>query len=213
MGGLDAVDGVDEDVRRLDVAVDEAGRVGGVEGGGDTGEQGGGAIGVEAVPGGEAGGEVAAADQPHRDEHPALGLPGLEDGDDVGVVEVARDRRLAEDALPGRLVPATVEDLQRDGAAAGVDSAMDGAHRGAADELDEPVAGVSLPVIGDAHVPPTWSMRARWPDGTTLVRVREAPNGETDRRFLHGPCQLRCTPHPSEERRSGRSLMHMVVVS
>ena len=92
-----------EQVGGLDVAMDEAGGVGGVEGAGDLGQQVGRQARVER-PSLEPIVEVGALDVAHGQERGALGLTGLVDGDDVGVVDRGRQLRLAQEAGAERLV-------------------------------------------------------------------------------------------------------------
>ena len=59
---------------------------------------------------------VAAADVPHRDEQHAARLAGLEDRDDVRVIDRGGGPRLADESLPERVVGGQRrrQDLQRD---------------------------------------------------------------------------------------------------
>jgi hypothetical protein len=77
---LAAAADLDQDVRRLDVAVHEAALMGGVERLGDLGDDVRRAPPFQAVLGGQQGAQVGALDPAHRDEQPALGLAGLVTG-------------------------------------------------------------------------------------------------------------------------------------
>ena len=75
--------------------------------------------------------QVAAADQPHRDDQLAVLLAGVVDGDDVRVLEAGREPRLAQEAVAEALVAAEVacDHLQRHRA---VEGEMGGA-------IDDPI--------------------------------------------------------------------------
>ena len=89
----------DQDVVRLDVAVDDAGGVGGVERFGDLAEQGDGAgrrqrpVAVDRPP------QVAALDQAHRDDQLAVDLARVEDRHHRRMVEAGGEPGLAQEAL------------------------------------------------------------------------------------------------------------------
>ena len=53
--------------------------------------------------------EVASLDEPHRDVQPPLVLAGVEDRDDVGMVDRRRMSRLADEAIAKAAAPASVE--------------------------------------------------------------------------------------------------------
>jgi hypothetical protein len=87
----------DQDVGRLDVAVNEVAGVGGVERGGDAGDDLGSKPRFEPAALADQAGQVPAlADVAHRDEQVAAGgLVGVVDGDHVRVLDRDRDHRLA----------------------------------------------------------------------------------------------------------------------
>ena len=94
---LAALAGSDEDVGGLDVTMDETAGMSGVERVGDPGQEADHtARGEGTVPGDERV-EVRAFDVAHGQEELALGLAGLEDGHDVGVVDRGREARLREE--------------------------------------------------------------------------------------------------------------------
>ena len=127
----------DQDVRGLDVAVDEALLVRRVERIGDLGEELDRASRLEGALLGEDLREVAALDVAHGEEEDAVLLARLEDRDDVRVVEGGGDLRLPQEALPETLVLRELggDHLERDLAAEpGFLGAVDRAHAAAADE-------------------------------------------------------------------------------
>jgi hypothetical protein len=77
----------DQHVGRLDVAVHEAARVRGVQGRADLADDPRGTQRLERALGHQQPAQVRALDQPHRDEQDAVLLVGLEDRDDVRVVD------------------------------------------------------------------------------------------------------------------------------
>jgi hypothetical protein len=86
---------VEEDVGRLEVAVEDALGVGGGEGDGDFAEERGGLAGREG-PLAETVGEVAAVDVVHREIRVRGGAAGIVDGDDVRVAEAGDGLGFAE---------------------------------------------------------------------------------------------------------------------
>ncbi len=86
----------DQDVGRLDVAVDEPLRVGSVEGAGDLAQE------PDDVPWcqwpcRESTLEVRAVDVAHREEEEPVDLPGLVDGEDIRVVDRGRHPQFAHE--------------------------------------------------------------------------------------------------------------------
>ena len=94
----------DEDVRGLDVAVYEPLLVRRVERFGDLGEDVDRSPGLERARLGNELGEVTALDVAHGEEENPVVLAGLEDGDDVRMVEGGGDLRLAQEAFPKAIV-------------------------------------------------------------------------------------------------------------
>ena len=133
----------DEDVRGLDVAVDEALLVRGVERLGDLGEELDRALRLERTVLRDELGEVGALDVAHGEEEHAVLLARLVDGDDVRVVERGGDPRLAQEALAEALVLGELgrDHLERDLAPETLLlGAVDRAHAAAADERLDVVA-------------------------------------------------------------------------
>src|SRR5580765_475738 len=122
----------DEDVARLDVAVDEALLVGSVERGGDLLDDIDRPLGVEPPFLLEDPPQVGAVDELHREIEPAAVLARAQRPDDVRVVEPRSDLRLTQEALPEALVLAG-EQLQRDDASALIARTVDRGHRTMAD--------------------------------------------------------------------------------
>jgi hypothetical protein len=93
-----------EDVRRLDVAVDQVLFVGGVEGARRLRDDPDRALGIEVPPLFDQPFEVGGADVAHRDIQEAVGLSGLEHRDDVRVVELREPLPLAHEARSERRI-------------------------------------------------------------------------------------------------------------
>ena len=192
MLGVVGVDALGEkDVAGFDVAVDQPVGVRRVQRRGDLGADPAGRLqGERAVPVQEPA-QVLAAYVPHRDVQDAVGLAGLEDRDDVRVVDGGRGLRLpfepaAEDVVAGQFGG---EQLERDRAVqAQVTGAVDDGHAAAPDLVLDPVAGD--PVPGHAGGPARdrfgvpaghgWSVRVgcqaagrvgagAWPDGSAAA--------------------------------------------
>jgi hypothetical protein len=104
----------DEDVLRLDVAVDQAGLVRRIERLGDRCEDPDRPAGIQ-LPRHDHVLQVRPSDQPHGDEHALVAVAGLVDGDDVRVVDVRLELPLAPKALAEQDVVAQVrrEHLER----------------------------------------------------------------------------------------------------
>jgi hypothetical protein len=133
---------VDQDVRRLHVAVHEPVCVGDVQRACDLPADADAALRFQrAVPKQRL--QVGAADQPHGDVELATDLPRVVDRDDVRMLERGGEARLAQEPLAERYVLRQLrrEQLQRDVAIEGeVARAVDDAHSAAAKNFVEPVA-------------------------------------------------------------------------
>ena len=132
----------DEDVGRLDVAVDDAARVGGGQAVGDLGGDGQG-LGRGQGAALDLGPQALAAAEGHGDEHaPVLALADLVDGADVRVVEDGGGLGLVDEALAGLGVVDELrgQELEGDGAAElEVVGLVDDAHAAAADLAEEAI--------------------------------------------------------------------------
>jgi hypothetical protein len=107
----------EQDVAGLDVAVDEAAPVRGVERRADLADDPHRALGRERPLPHDGGEQVGAVDEPHRDIELAVDLPGLVDRDHVRVVDRRSEHRFALEALAELAVAREVvgDQLQRDG--------------------------------------------------------------------------------------------------
>src|SRR5262249_49104320 len=135
--------GVEEDVGRLDVAVDQAALVGVVQGLGDLGDEvGRGRGGKPALP--QPPGQVRPFDQVRDGEtQPVGGAADVVDGDDAGVVQAGEDAGLGQVGigLLGGSQAVAVRHLDGDGPAQGVVVApVDDAEAAGAQAADDPVA-------------------------------------------------------------------------
>ncbi len=143
VGQVDVTVGRDEDVRRLDVAVDESTRVRCVQGGCDLpGDRDG--LFLRQRPRCEQLLELGALDVAHGDVQLAGDLAGVVDGDDVRVVDRGGQPRLAQEPLAEALVLGELggEDLQRDQPLEReIVGAVDDSHPAAADQRLDSVAG------------------------------------------------------------------------
>jgi hypothetical protein len=133
----------DQDVGRLDVAVDQPVGMGLVERRADLGHQVDRALGIERAFVVQQPAQVGAVDVAHRQEDHAVGLAEVEDLDDMGMPQSGRDLRLAQEAPPHAVVArqAVGQDLERDAPA--VADPLGPVHRTArafADELDDAIA-------------------------------------------------------------------------
>jgi hypothetical protein len=134
-----------QDVARLEVAVDHAGAVGGVDGPRDLGKDGSGLPRRERRRG-----KRGALDVGHRQEAAAVvGLAELEDGGDVRMMELRGEAGLALEAGGVGGEGQAVEELEGGPAReAPVPGLPDDAHAAAAHRLDEHVLAREAPGIG-----------------------------------------------------------------
>ncbi len=182
--------GVDEqDVRGFDVAVDESGAVGGVEGAGGLGDDGDGSLGAQGAGVGEDLGEVAAFDQGHVQEQSAVDFAVVVDGDDVGAAESGGGVGFAAESFfefgAGELGGESFEG-DESVAFAGVGGAEDLAHPAAAQQRFELVGPERL-----RHPPPptftSWSSYGK-------VRSRRRPRYTTRSPDVDSPGLVRAPP-------------------
>ena len=132
-----------QDVRRLDIAMDEPARVGRVEGGGQLVEQRRRPRRRQRTLRGQQAAQVGPLHVAHRDEQRPLRLAGLVDGNDVGVLDRRRQPRLAQKAGPEALVPGELgrQQLERHLASEPLlVGEEDGAHPPAAEQRLDPIA-------------------------------------------------------------------------
>jgi hypothetical protein len=131
-----------EHVGRLDIAVYQPARVGGVERRAELRDQVRGARGLEPAVPPDQHAQVVAVDVAHRDEQRPVRLARLVDGNDVRVVERRRELRLTLEAAPEVLVLRQLRDdqLQRDHPAqADLLGEIDDAHAAATELALDPV--------------------------------------------------------------------------
>ena len=171
----------DQDVGRLDVAVDESRPMGCVQGARDRMQQRPDALGLESPLSLDQAAQVCAAHVPHRDEQIAVDLAGLVDGHDVRVVEPGRELRLADEPAPERRVGRELrgQHLDRDAACeARVFGQVDDAHPAPAQlGLDAiPAEGCTL-AKAHAHARVLSDCRT----GRDLVPVSSVPDGRPRR--------------------------------
>ena len=139
---LAVLDG-DQDVRRLDVSVDESAAVCGVERRRELLEQIDGPAWLERPLLEQNLAQVGAGDVVHHEEQHSFVLAGVMDADDVGVVQRGGDPHLALESLAELLVLGQLggEHLQRvDPVQRDVSRAVHDAHAAAADQLIDAVA-------------------------------------------------------------------------
>ena len=138
----------DQDVRGLDVSMDKAPPMRGVEGARDGCEQRDRALRLEPRARREDATQVRPLDEPHRDEQASLVLAGLVDRQHVRVIEARGEARLAQEALAEPVVIGEVrrEQLQRDRAPKPrVDGLVHLAHAAPGDQRLDPIGGERLP--------------------------------------------------------------------
>ena len=135
IGEAGAAVGIEQDVLRLDVAVEDAVPVRGAEGGGDVAAQPDGGVGVEPAALGDPHLEIRAADVLHHDEAPRPLFEKIEDRDDVRVGEPADRLYLAAHPLAGHLGGRGRRDEQLEGDV--------GVERPVAREVDDRVAAAA----------------------------------------------------------------------
>ncbi len=139
---------------RLDVAVDDAGRVGGVERFGDLGQQVHRALGLERALAVDQLAQVAALDQAHRHDQLAVVLAGVVDRHHGGVLESRGETRLAEEAAAELLVVGELagDHLERHRPLQGqLGRPVDDPHAAAGDQRVEPVAAKRRADRGFSH--------------------------------------------------------------
>ena len=129
---------------RLDVAVDDAGGVGGVEGVGDLGEEVDHPLRRQRSLLVDQPAQVPARDQPHHHQQLAVDLARVVDRHHRRVLEASGEAGLAQEALAEAAAVGELagDHLQRHRPVeADVGSAVDDAHATARDQLFDPVAG------------------------------------------------------------------------
>ena len=134
----------EQDVRRFDVAMDEAMAVGGVERPAELRHDAGRPLGSEAPLGADERAQVGPVDVAHDDEQHAVVLARVVDGEDVGVLDRGGGLGLGHEALAKvRVVgEARADDLQRDGSLeAELRRAVDDAHPAAPGQRVDAVVG------------------------------------------------------------------------
>jgi hypothetical protein len=136
--------GVHEHVPRLDVAVDQAAPVRGIESVGHLARELERALGRERALLLEQGAQVAALDEAVREVELARRLARGVHGEDAGMVDRGGEPRLAQEALPERRVPGELrsDQLQRDRPVEGeLGGAEHDAHPAPTEDAVDPVAG------------------------------------------------------------------------
>ena len=155
VGQVDVALGVEQDVGGLDVAVDEAARVRGVERGGHRGDDRRRALGLEPALAAQHRAQVLALDVAHDLEQHAVLLARVVDRDDVRMVERRGDLRLRDEAAAeGRVVRQRGRD-QLDGdvpVEREVGRPVDDAHATLARHLVEAVTREDRPDGGVVHM-------------------------------------------------------------
>ena len=142
VGEIDVLRAVEQDVRRLDVAVHETARVRGVERCGDLRADGDRPGRLERALRSEQRAKVGAVHEPHREIDTAVDVAGVVDRDDVRVLERHHELRLARESLAEAIVArqGRRHQLERDRSLqAQVVGPVHDAHPAAADQLLDPV--------------------------------------------------------------------------
>ena len=194
VGDVGAAVAVDQDVRRLEVAVDDPSPMGVVDGPGDRQDQAGRLAGRDRPvlePAGQGRAVDVLADEVAGPVDPA----GVVDGDDPGVPEPGAAAGLAEEPLDLARRPRVLRprDLQRDDPPElPVDRPVDDAERAAAGLLDqlEPPEAPGRGPDGDRSIgcrPPRRRWRPRWRSGPGGPPRRPPATGT-------GPCSARRLP-------------------
>ena len=140
---VDVVLGGDEDVRRLDVAMDQFPLVSGVQGARDLGDEMGSTLGLERAAIDRVA-QVRPLHPAHRDEQDPVLLAGLVDRDHIRVIDRSGDHPFAPEPLAKRGVPRQRRryELQRHRTReAKLARAVDDAHPASGRHLLDPVAG------------------------------------------------------------------------
>ena len=133
-----------QDVAGLDVAMDQALGVRGVQRRGRLRDDRDRTRRIQPGVGPQEALQVRSLDVPHRDVQHAVGLARVVDGDDVGMVETGGDARFADEPLPERFILGELgtEDLQRDPAPeAQVLGQVDDGHPSSPDHRCHPMTG------------------------------------------------------------------------
>jgi hypothetical protein len=148
VGAVGVDPGGDDDVARLDVAMDQSLRVRGVERGGHLAEHVQSELRTQLLLLLEPGLEVDPVHVAHGDEEDALGFAGLVDRNDVRVVDRGREMRLPFEPLTeaGVVCELGRQDLERDlPLEPFLHGSVDDAHTAAADKPFDPVSGELRP--------------------------------------------------------------------
>ena len=157
VGEIDMLRAVEQDVRRLDVAVHEAACVRSVQRGRDLRADRDRPAGSSAPFGSEQRAEIAAVHEPHREIDAPVDVARVVDRDDIRVLERHHELRLAREALAEALVPGQGRrhQLQRDRPLqAQVVGPVHDAHPAAAEQLLDPVSeevAADVDGCGDVH--------------------------------------------------------------
>ncbi len=133
----------DQDVRRLDVAMDQAGGVRDVEARTDVLDERDGALGLECTLATQQRAQVLAVDPLHRDVEEPLVFAGVEHRDDAWMLQQRGDLALPQETLaePGVGCERRVEHLERHGPPVGIPREVDGPGGTLTKQRLDPVAG------------------------------------------------------------------------